>query len=279
MKNKTQNTEVLLIMKSLAASYRSKNYGDVVETYLARIRTISSAPSESIKRAASKINDIGNKRLTEEFLSRHIPAGYQNRESAEHPSPRALDHILNFAMPDPIDEDGKPKKEFRGGVILRGSKKAGTTSAAFAVIAKWVRCHHEYRFQHHSAYELTVALKFASSDAIFTRFLEVETEVLFIDDLAGTHLSRKSAMILFNFVTEIVRRQKVVVVTVDLAGDDLARHWSALDPSIYSICRDIVGRLRDYSVVIDFGSEGKAAHQVLKIESNTTTQTSPVETV
>ncbi len=259
MKNKTQNTEVLQIMKSLAASYRSENYGDVVETYFARIQTISSAPSESIKKAARKIKDMGSKRLTEEFLSRHIPADYQNRESAEHPLPRALDHILNFSMPDPRDEDGKPKKAFRGGVILHGGKQEGTTNAAFTLLSQWIRACHGTRFQHHSAYELTRTLKFAFCDAILARYLEVETEVLFIDDLAATRLCKKSATILFEFVTEIVRRQKVLVVTVDLAGDDLARYWSALDPSIFSLCRDIVDRLRDYSVVIDFKSEGKAA--------------------
>lgn len=279
MKNNTQNTEALLIMKSLAASYRSKNYGDVIATYIARFHTIKRAPSESIKKAAKKIRDLSSKRLNEEFLSRHIPAAYQNRESAEHPSPRALDYVLNLPRPESMDENGEATKDFRGGVILHGGKHAGTTSAAFAMLSRWVRSDVPLRFQHNSAHELARALRNVEIEAGFERFLASSEDALFIDDLAGTRLCRKSATILFDFVTEIMRRKYVVVVTVDLAGDDLARHWSALDPSIFSICRDIVDRLRDYSVVIDFGAERKAVHQVPKIESNTTTQTSPVETV
>jgi len=115
------------------------------------------------------------------------------------------------------------------------------------------------RFHHSSAHELLHILNNGQTEPAFERYLAADDEILFIDDLSGTRFCKRSAAIFFDFVTQIVRSQRILVVTVDLAGDDLARHWSALDPSIFSICQDIVGRIRDYSDVIHFAPEEKAA--------------------
>ncbi len=279
MKNDTQYTNAIAVIRYMAAAYRSKNYGSCLAAYFNKHSTIQKSPARNVRSAARKLVELCYSRLDEEFLVRHVPARFLDFDASLHPSPQTLDRVLNLPRPESSDEDGEPTKDFRGGVILHGSKHAGTTSAAFAMLSRWVRRGDSCRFQHISIHELVNVLRRLETEAGFERFLGSSEDTLFIDDLAGTNLRSESATILFDFVTEIVRRKYVVVVTVDLAGDDLARHWSALDPSIFSICRDIVVRLRNYSVVIDFGAERKAVHQVPKIESNTTTQTSPVETI
>lgn len=268
MKKSDSHNEAMAAMRLIAKAYRSGNFGCANEAYFSNLRVFKDPKIKHINRAASKLAFFSELRLDQAFLETNIPAAYQNMIPAAyqntipaaHPCPSALECAIQAANWWNRPSLGTDKsKKVRAGVILHGKDRFVTTSAAFAMLSRWTqRDGGGFRFQRHSAYDLIC--NFSGGEAlIFEKYLSNPHHALFVEDLAGIYLRKEVAKVFLDFIVELVRRELLFVVTVDQAGDDLARHWSALDPSIFSICQDIVGRIRDYSDVIHFAPEEKVA--------------------
>jgi len=193
-----------------------------------------------------------------EYIEDRVPVLYREPINPTLlPNPNAYQQVMNWMAPEieaTYSVNPVPIKNLKG-LICIGKSGMGKTRSVYARLIE-LNFKHRFKFIALSAVKLVDNIRtnaMISQDEVNNYLKDlIITNTLFIDDINQIHLTPTVSRYLLQLFEQRAVYGKPILLTSQLAGDDLIARYVSKYPELQTTAEAIVRRIRDFCTTIDF---------------------------